>query len=176
MTWQDDMATFARERGSALTGYARLLTGDLASAEDLVQEGIVRAWSRRRSGADITWLEAYVRRAILNVYLDQYRHERGWRERMRLLPRDEHVTSPETTAVDRADVAAALDRLSPRERACTVLRYYDDLTIPEIARRLAISDGAVKRYLSDAARRLGTLLDIADDVDIEDISMNGGRR
>ncbi len=176
MTWQDELARFARERGPALTGYARLLTGDLASAEDLVQEGIVRAWSRRRTGADIAWLEAYVRRAILNAYLDQYRRERKRRERIRLVPRDEHPTSPETTAVDRADIEAALGRLSPRERACTVLRYYDDLTVPEIAHRLGVSEGSVKRYLSDAARRLGVLLDVADDTDIEDISTNGGRR
>jgi RNA polymerase sigma-70 factor (ECF subfamily) len=39
-----------------------------------------------------------------------------------------------------------------------VLRFYDDLTVPEIARRLDLSDGAVKRYLSDALKRLGPLL------------------
>lgn len=177
MTWQDDLAAFARERGPALVGYARLLTGDTAAAEDLVQEAIVRAWSRRRSGADIQWLEAYVRRAVLNGWVDQCRRERAWRDRAHLFAVEVPVPSPERAAVDRAQVAAALDRLAPRERACTVLRHYDDLTVPEIAKRLDLSEGAVKRYLSDAARRLSNLLDLADDLDTEDLSTtNGGRR
>lgn len=177
MTWQDDLAAFARERGPALVGYARLLTGDTATAEDLVQEAIVRAWSRRRSGADITWLEAYVRRAVLNGWVDQVRRERAWRDRAHLLVDDAATPSPERATVDRAQVADALERLSPRERACTVLRHYDDLTIPEIARRLDLSEGAVKRYLSDAARRLSRLLGVADDLDTEDLSTtNGGPR
>ncbi|WP_308160960.1 sigma-70 family RNA polymerase sigma factor [Cellulomonas sp. GbtcB1] len=177
MTWQDDLAAFARERGPALVGYARLLTGDTAAAEDLVQEAIVRAWSRRRSGGDITWLEAYVRRAVLNGWVDDVRRERAWRDRAHLLVDDPATPSPEGTTVDRARVARALDRLSPRERACTVLRHYDDLTIPEIARRLDLSEGAVKRYLSDGARRLSRLLGVADDLDTEDLSTtNGGPR
>ncbi|MCG7286964.1 sigma-70 family RNA polymerase sigma factor [Cellulomonas sp. ACRRI] len=177
MTWQDDLAAFARERGPALVGYARLLTGDTAAAEDLVQEAVVRVWSRRRAGADITWLEAYVRRAVLNGWVDQCRRDRAWRDHAHLLIDAVPVPSPEHAAVDRARVAAALERLSPRERACTVLRHYDDLTIPEIARRLDLSDGAVKRYLSDAARRLSGLLGLPDDLDTEDLSTtNGGRR
>lgn len=170
MTWQDDLAAFAHERGSVLVGYARLLTGDVASAEDLVQDAIVHAWSRRQSGADIDRLEAYVRRAVLNGYLDRVRKERGWRDRMRLVGAPRPVESPERGAVDRADVASALTRLSPRERACVVLRYYEDLTVPQIAARLDVSDGAVKRYLSDALRRLGPLLG-ADLTDIDDVAV-----
>ena len=52
----------------------------------------------------------------------------------------------------------ALASLSPRERACVVLRFYDDLTVPALADRLGISGGAAKRYLSDALHRLAGLL------------------
>jgi RNA polymerase sigma-70 factor (ECF subfamily) len=175
VTWQDDLATFARERGPALVGYARLLTGDPASAEDLVQEAVVRAWSRLRTGGDVVWLEAYVRRTVLHLYVSQSRRERAWRERVRLL-REPDARTPEHGAVDRVDIAVALTRLSPRERTCVVLRFYDDLTVPDIARRLDLSEGAVKRYLSDGTRRLGPLLGIAGDLDTEDLTTNGGRR
>jgi len=178
VTWQDDLAAFAHERGPALVGYARLLTGDTATAEDLVQDAIVRAWSRRRSGADITWLEAYVRRAVLNGWVDRCRRERAWRDHAHLLADDPSTPSPERASVDRAQVADALERLSPRQRACTVLRHYDDLTVPEIAHRLDLSEGAVKRYLHDANRTLAPLLGPQPLLAAEDLptTSNGGSR
>ncbi|WHP19231.1 SigE family RNA polymerase sigma factor [Cellulomonas sp. ES6] len=176
MSWQDDLAAFVRDRGPALIGYARLLTGDTASAEDLVQDAVVRAWTRRRAGHDITWTEAYVRRAVLTGWIDQHRHDRVSRDNAHLVAPAATSPSAESTVVDQVSVAAALETLSPRQRACTVLRHYDDLTVPEIARRLDLSEGAVKRYLSDAASRLSTLLGMPD-LDTEDLSTtNGGGR
>jgi RNA polymerase sigma factor (sigma-70 family) len=176
MSWEDELGTLARERGPALVGYAYLLTGDLPAAEDLVQEGLVRTFSRRRAGADIGWLEAYVRRTILNVYLDAYRR-RTFRAGVAHLVTHETGLgpAPDAVAAERTDVHAALGCLSPRERACMVLRHYEDLTVPEIARRLALSEGAVKRYLSDAGRRLVPLLTPRFDVQIEDVSTTGNR-
>ena len=45
-------------------------------------------------------------------------------------------------------------KLTPRERACVVLRYYEDLNVVDIAETLGISAGAVKRYLSDRLAKL----------------------
>jgi RNA polymerase sigma factor (sigma-70 family) len=64
------------------------------------------------------------------------------------------------------DVRSALRELTPRERACIVLRFYDDLTVRQIADHLGLADGTVKRYLSDASARLATLL--GADVDLRD--------
>jgi len=52
--------------------------------------------------------------------------------------------------------------LRPRERACIVLRYYEDLKVDDIAETLQISSGAVKRYLSDGLARLAVGLDRAE--------------
>jgi len=75
--WQqradDAMATLARERGKALTGYAFLLTGDLRDAEDLVQDALVKTFVRRRSGLELGSAEGYLRRTILTTYIDGYR-------------------------------------------------------------------------------------------------------
>jgi RNA polymerase sigma-70 factor (sigma-E family) len=177
MTWEDDLGRLAADRGPALVAYAHLLTGDVHAAQDLVQDALVNAFSRRRP-PEVQHVEAYVRRVILHAFLD------GWRRRRRLdavahlvdhvTPgRDEHAA-----AADRADVAAALTRLSPRERACVVLRFYDDLTLPEIAHRLGVSTGAVKRYLSDARHKLEPLLGPQPGLLTEDVATvtNGGRR
>jgi len=167
VSWEDELDEFARVRGPALVGYGYLLTGGLHAAQDLVQDAFVRTFARHRAGTDAEKIEAYVRQAMLNIYRDDYRKRRTWFGVRPLVAERAAYGPPDVVAADRVDVHAALGRLSPRERACIVLRHYDDLTVPEIASRLAVSEGAVKRYLSDARMRLEPLLDDgADDVDV----------
>ena len=52
----------------------------------------------------------------------------------------------------------ALAALSPRERACVVLRQMEDLSVVETASALGLSEGAVKRYTSDGLARLNAAL------------------
>lgn len=185
MAWEHDMETLVRERRSGLVGYAYLLTGELHAAQDLVQEALVRTFSRRRTGANVEQLEAYVRRAVLNTYLNTHRSRIRWSAIMHLAVEAPHSAadrSPDTIAVDRADVHAALNRLAPRERACVILRHFEDLTVPEIASRLDVSEGAVKRYLSDARRNLAPMLGVTDGEVVDtggeaiDVATKGGRR
>ncbi len=176
MTWEDDLGRLVADRGSALVAYAHLLTGDLHSAQDIVQDALVNAFSRRRPH-DVESVEAFVRRVILNAYLDSWRRRRRLDAVAHLVGTTEPGRDEHGVAADRADVAAALTSLSPRERACVVLRFYDDLTLPEIAHRLGVSDGAVKRYLSDARRRLEQLLGPQPSLADQDLpTMKGGRR
>lgn len=172
MAWGDDLGALAAERGPALVGYAFLLTGDLDRAEDLVQEALVRSFSRRMSGSDdVEWAEAYVRRTILNVFLDAYRRGRLWRGVCHLITEKPRCDGPEQATEARIDVRAALLRLPPQERACVVLRFYEDLTVPAVAERLGISPGTAKRYLSDGVRRLESLLGPLPDTHLEDIEL-----
>lgn len=151
------MATLARERGKALTGYAYLLTGDLRDAEDLVQDALVKTFVRGKH-VEAGAAETYVRRAILTTYIDGYRRRRRWDDVRHLLARPEHHEGPEDPAARTVDVQAALRSLPPQQRACVVLRFYDDLTVPEVADRLGLSPGTVKRYLSVAVHRMEGLL------------------
>jgi RNA polymerase sigma-70 factor (ECF subfamily) len=174
MRWEQQLEGLARERGPALVGYAYLLTGDLAAAQDLVQDALVHTFSRRTRD-DVEFLEAYVRRAILNAYLNARRRTQRWGDRVRLVATAETGAGPDAIVADRTDIHSALARLSPRERACVVLRHFDDLTIREIATRLDLSDGAVKRYLSDARHRLAPMLGDREREDVHVIT-KGARR
>jgi RNA polymerase sigma factor (sigma-70 family) len=55
---------------------------------------------------------------------------------------------------DRDQVLDALRSLGPRQRACVVLRYYEDLSVEQTAEALGCSEGTVK---SQAARGLESL-------------------
>jgi RNA polymerase sigma factor (sigma-70 family) len=147
-----------------------VLCGDQREAEDLVQDALVKVFSRLRRpangarpgvhplDADVVTAEAYVRKAILTLYLDGYRRRRRWTGVRHLVATDDHARGPESGATARADVAAALGTLPPRERACVVLRYFDDLTVPQISEALGLAQGTVKRYLADATSSLRQVL------------------
>ena len=156
--WEQSLDALVRTRGTALVGYAYLLCGDRREAEDLVQDALIKTYSRGRVATRPTNVEGYVRRAILTTFLDGFRRRRRWAAIRHLADAEESTPGPELASGDRLDVRAALDALGPRERACVVLRFYEDMTVARIADELSISEGAVKRYLSDGVHRMEGLL------------------
>lgn len=152
--WEAVVTRLVAERGDALTRYAYLVSGNRDDAADLVQEALVRTFGRLRNGFTIASAEAYVRRVILNSYLDTGRRTSRWRSIAHLNAAPDAVEARDGETDARIDIAAQLQRLRPRERACIVLRYYEDLKVDDIATELGISAGAVKRYLSDGLAAL----------------------
>jgi RNA polymerase sigma factor (sigma-70 family) len=185
MGWHEDLETLAAQRGSVLVGYAYTLCGDVRQAEDLVQEALVKYCSRlvRRGGrrgqagmytlsldesarsdgahAPVEYAEAYVRRTVLNLYLDGWRRKKKWADIEPRVAMDDRVRFPDSGITARADVVQALSRLSPRQRACVVLRYFEDMTIEQVADTLGNAPGTVKRHLHDALRILRDVLEPA---------------
>ena len=178
----DVLATLARERGGALLGYAMLVAGERAAAEDLVQDALVKVFSRVRQGFTPDDAERYVRRAILTIHLDGARRSTRWRAVRHLLAGPTATSADDGVQVATArDVTTALRTLGARQRACVVLRYFDDLTVPAIARELGIAEGTVKRYLSDALASLAAVLgplDAGRDADGEtwDVTLSSARK
>lgn len=153
-SWEQVVTDLVAQRGDALVRYAALVSGRPDDASDLVQDALVKTFGRLRNGFTIASAEAYVRRAILNTFLDSGRRTSRWRKIAHLTAQPE-IDEPRDTETDTAiDLQAQLRRLTPRERACVVLRYYEDLKVDDIAEQLEISPGAVKRYLSDALGKL----------------------
>ncbi len=159
-TADDALELLARERAGALFGYAYLLSGNRDAAADLVQEGLVRTFTRTRAGFEPDDAERYVRRAILSAYLDGARRNARWARVRHLFgsPDEPTAPSPEAAVAAKTDVRLALLRLSPAERAAAVLHYGEDLSVADVAARMGLAEGSVKRYLSDARRKLEPLL------------------
>ena len=106
--------------------------------------------------------EAYARRVMVNSYIDWWRRT-PWRERpMAQVPELLVVPDHATAAGDRSALAVALAQLTRRERTIVVLRYYVDLTEPEVAAHVGVSVGTVKSTSSKALAKLRRSPTLAD--------------
>lgn len=140
-----------------LFGTAVLMTGDRALAEEQVQEALLAAWrgiSGFQSGRPVKpWLVRILvnavvsqrrRRAIDTVPLETYSHA------------DDRPSPGETVEanLDREEIREALGGLSADHRQVVVLRYFADLTVPELAEAIGVREGTVKSRLSRALGQL----------------------
>jgi RNA polymerase sigma factor (sigma-70 family) len=161
-TWESALADLVTMRGAALKRYAFLLCGSDTEADDLVQDALVKAFTRRK-GDEVAHLEQYVRKAMLNLFLDQSRRRAIWHRLLPLVAAPASVPDDAAGADARHDLRAALLTLTPQQRACVVLYYHLDLPVPDIAAHLGCGAGTVKRHLHDGRRRLVGLLDEEDE-------------
>ena len=143
------------DRSPRLLGYGVMLTGSVPDAEDLLHDAIVKAFGRPRRFEHVNAAEQYVRRTMQTLAIDRHRSRSAFQ---RALDRDAPPAATSRDSDAALDVEAALANLSPQERASIVLRYYADLTVPEVARQLGLADGTVKRYLSNAFAKLATVI------------------
>jgi len=155
-----ELREFVAARGAALSRAAFLLTGNREAAEDLVQETyvvMVKRWRR----IDSVDPEPYVRRILYSRFID------GWRRRRLFeLPTwqppetvSRNVSSRDevASATDRLALGEALARLTPRQRAVLVLRFYEDLTEVATAEVMGVSTSTVKSQTRVALQRLREL-------------------
>ena len=133
------------------------ITRNAADAEEAVQEALVRAWLRRDAcrspEAPLPWL--------LEITRNEARRVLGRRARLGRLeplpaPRED---DPLAGAVARLTVEEALRTLAERDRRVLHLRYAEDLTQVEVARRLGLAEATVKVRLHRARGRLRRALE-----------------
>jgi RNA polymerase sigma-70 factor, ECF subfamily len=140
------------------------MTGNEHDAEDVVQDSLLKAYrhlGRFETRADFgTWLYRIVANCALDmIRVRQARQKHTWTE-----PFDDAVGAcasddpgperlAESSEVQRR-VAAALDRLSPLERAAFALRHYEGRSIDEICRTLNLGTSAAKQAIFRAVKKL----------------------
>jgi RNA polymerase sigma-70 factor (sigma-E family) len=142
------VADMFRAEGVSLVRLARLFVDDRNAAEDLVQEAFIRLARSARRIEDPARAPAYLRSIVLNLARDHNR--RGLvslRHRSPIVDVTGGVDDELTVREDQRQVLDALRHLPVRQRACLVLRYYDELGIDDIAETLGVSRNSVKTHL-----------------------------
>jgi RNA polymerase sigma-70 factor (sigma-E family) len=157
----EEFTAFVRDNHRRLLRVAELLTGDRGRAEDLLQTVLVRAYQRWGRIAQDNPV-GYVRAGLVNAHTDWWRRRSSWERPIAAPEVRSTVVDPAGGVTGRQAMLAALAPLTRRERTVVVLRFYEDLTVPEIARTLRIPPGTVKSTCARALAKLRLSPDLAD--------------
>ncbi|MGH2736213.1 MAG: SigE family RNA polymerase sigma factor [Actinomycetota bacterium] len=159
-------AAGATERGEMIAALFRthygdmyrlafVILGDAAIAEEIVMDAFLRTlrgWHRLREPDRAAF---YLRRTVVNLCRSRIRRKSvELRAAARLYGSRAREEDLPAMAAEDLELWDAVRSLPPRQRACVVLRYHEDLTEQQIAALLDCSVGTVKSQLSRARSRL----------------------
>lgn len=154
---------YVAEHTGRLLRLAYLLTGDRHTAEDLVQEALLRCHRRWGQVSRMANPDAYVRRALINQHLS-WRRRRSSSE-LSVAPEQfpvEATSDSQDSFAARDLMRRALRQLPRSQRTVLALRYYEGLADPDIADLLGCSIGNVRGLASRAFARLREHPEFAD--------------
>lgn len=157
-----DFDDFARSRQAHLRRTAHLLCGDWHLAEDLTQTALAKLYAVWRRVRQLESPDGYARRVLYRTFLDETRRRRWWE---RPAAHQEDVVAPASDPDLRLTLLDALRQLPPRGRAVLVLRFWEDLSVEQVAGVLGCSEGTVKQHLSRARASLRESLHLEDEED-----------
>lgn len=135
-----------------LLALARSIVADL-EAEDVVQDGLFKAWRKLGSLRDEKAFTAWVTRIVANTAIAQARRRRVFEQI------DGFALRAVDSSVDhRIDVGRLLFQLAPRQRAVLHLTALEGMTDHEIGEALGISKSSVRVHRLRARRRLAEMV------------------
>jgi RNA polymerase sigma-70 factor (sigma-E family) len=159
-SFDDALVALYQEHAKELVEMLWVFVGDRGEAEDLCQEAFIRlhrAWGHINQSGNVG---AYLRVTAFNLARSRLRRRLV---AVRRQPRPEREAAPVDDRVvlreDQTEVVAAVRRLPRRQRECVVLRYWDELSDPEIAATLGLSVNSVKTHLRRAFAALERMLE-----------------
>ncbi len=150
---------YADHAGELLRFVTRGVGGDVQSAEDIVQETIVRAWNNRSRFDSVRSARPWLFTVARRLMIDQGRRRATRVEQVGAPARDDPSGEDHANrTLSHLVILDALDALTPAQRAVIVELYFRAASVREAAERLDIPEGTVKSRCFHALRRLRAVL------------------
>jgi len=140
-----------------LRRYARALAGDRASADDLVQDTLERAWAKLHLYRRGTDLRAWLFTVMHNVHVNKVRAARSTDPLDDEMPELAQRAAQSDALVVR-DLDRAIARLPAEQRAVLLLVTLEEMSYEQVARTLGIPIGTVMSRLSRAREKLRSMM------------------
>ena len=157
-TGQDPtLVSLYRERGPAMVRLAHLLTGDNSAAQDLVHDAFIKVSAKLddpvAGGSPIGDVPAYLRRVVVNEC-------HGWHRRAATRARHEPpVPEPVVLEPEHDEIWSALAEIPAQRRTALVLRFYEDLSLDEVATVMGVRPATARSLVR---RGLASLRKVVD--------------
>ncbi|TLS51398.1 sigma-70 family RNA polymerase sigma factor [Paenibacillus antri] len=136
--------------------YAYLKNED--DALEAIQETTYRAWKTFGRLREARLFPTWIVRILLNCCNDEWKRRKRFAKTESADRADERADAPESRWATRMQVAQAVDRLEPKYKQLIVLKYFEDMTLTEIAETLERPIGTVKTRLHQALRLMRPLV------------------
>ena len=150
-----DFDTFYAASAPRLVRQLHAMTGELAEAQDCVQEAYARAWQRWGTVCSYDAPEAWVRQVAWRLAVSRFRRARVGRG---LLRRQGPAPDVPALSPDRVALVTALRQLPEAQRRAVVLHHLGDLSVAQVAAETGSPEGTVKARLSRGRAALADLL------------------
>jgi RNA polymerase sigma-70 factor, ECF subfamily len=158
----------SRRHLPAMLGLARRILANAAEAEDVAQEAFLRVWTHAPRWQPLAQFRTWLTRIVVNLCLDRKRRA-PWVD----LEAAGDIADPAPGAGEKAEsderqrmVAAAIDKLPPRQRDAIMLTYSEGMSNAQVAEILGTSVSAVETLLvrgkQNLRRALGDMIDKGD--------------
>lgn len=121
-----------------------------ADALEVVQEASCRAWIKRRKLKHPEAMSSWLIRIVINCCMDELRR----RKRSFPTAEIEERQAGEMRSNERIDLERAFERMKPKYRHAVMLKYYQGMTVAEIASVLNKPEGTIKTWLREGLKRL----------------------
>ena len=154
---RDAFRYLVEQHQNVVFGTAYNMTGNRALAEELAQEAFLSAWKGIRGFRRGSPFKPWLMRILVNTVMAHRRkrsvettpiEESAWADDA------EHPAALAESRLERQTVQRAIRGLSPEHRQVVVLRYFADMTVPEVARASGVNEGTVKSRLHRAHQAL----------------------
>jgi RNA polymerase sigma-70 factor (ECF subfamily) len=148
-----------------LYGTAYLILRDRQMTEEAVQETILKMWKHLGSLHTENSIKPWLMKVIINEANRQFRKKNLPTVPLEEVPEQEDAGDMDEMLIHEENhhvLREALAELSPEQREAVILRYFSDLTVPEIAAATSIPEGTIKSRLSRALDRLYTVIGGSD--------------
>jgi RNA polymerase sigma-70 factor (ECF subfamily) len=141
-----------------LEALARRLVWDAEDARDVVQAALAQAWQQRDSLKAVEAAPGWLRRIVVHRAMSHLRRRRLWQGLSRVLLVEPEEAPSTADDAERGEhlgrLAAALDRLSARQRTAFSLRYLEGLSLDDVADAMGIDRGTVRVHVQRAVKAL----------------------
>ncbi|WIV17594.1 sigma-70 family RNA polymerase sigma factor [Paenibacillus polygoni] len=133
-------------------------------ALDAVQETVSKVWAKRKSLKQPEYFTTWVIRILIRVCMDEQKKKRREVPTAASYMGYDAVLAPQSVDSDhKLDMEKRIRKLQPKYRMVIVLKYYRDLTIPDIAELMDKPEGTIRTWLHKGLKQMRTeMLDEED--------------